>query len=105
MKAFGIPGLSFMTRYAKGWDAAYSNANCVYMRRGVDGNPLQDQKRWERDIEAKYVIQSGSLKDMSFRVRLATTRATDFESDLNQVRLIVECLRNCTDLHTQLHSH
>ena len=41
-------------------------------------------------VEAKYVIQSGSLKDMSLRVRQATTRATDFESDLDEVRLIVE---------------
>ncbi|PMV91904.1 MULTISPECIES: OprD family porin [unclassified Pseudomonas] len=90
MQPFGIPGLSFMTRYAKGWDADYSNANSVYMRRGADGAPLQDQKRWERDIEAKYIIQTGSLKDMSFRVRQATTRATAFESDLNEVRLIVE---------------
>ncbi|MHC8376206.1 OprD family porin [Pseudomonas sp. MDT1-16] len=90
MQPFGIPGLSFMTRYAKGWDADYSNANSVYMRRGADGTPLQDQKRWERDIEAKYIIQTGSLKDMSFRVRQATTRATAFESDLDEVRLIVE---------------
>ena len=53
-------------------------------------NPLTDQKRWERNIEAKYVVQSGSLKDMSFRVRQMTTRATDYESDLDEVRLIVE---------------
>lgn len=90
MQPFGIPGLSFMTRYAKGWGADYSNANSVYMRRGADGTPLQDQKRWERDIEAKYIIQTGSLKAMSFRVRQATTRATAFESDLDEVRLIVE---------------
>ena len=51
---------------------------------------LQNKKRWERDIEAMYIIQSGSLKDMSFGVRQATTRATDFESDLDEVRLIVE---------------
>ena len=90
MQPFGIPGLSFMARYAKGWDADYSNANSVYMRRGTDGTPLQDQKRWERDVEAKYIIQTGSLKDMSFRMRQATTRATAFESDLDEVRLIVE---------------
>ena len=90
MEPFGVPGLSFMTRYAQGWDADYTNANEVYMRRGDDGNPLTDQKRWERDIEAKYVVQAGSLKDMSFRIRQATTRATDFESDLDEVRLIVE---------------
>nr|WP_312205777.1 OprD family porin [Pseudomonas kuykendallii] len=90
MAPYGIPGLSFMTRYGKGTDADYSNANGTYMRRDADGNPLTDQKRWERDIEAKYVVQSGSLKDMSFRIRQANTRATQFESDLDEFRLIVE---------------
>ncbi|WP_337057951.1 OprD family porin [Pseudomonas sp. USHLN015] len=90
MAAYGIPGLSFMTRYGKGTDADYSNANAVYMRRDANGDPLTDQKRWERDIEAKYVVQSGSLKDMSFRIRQANTRATQFESDLDEFRLIVE---------------
>ncbi len=90
MESFGVPGLSFMTRYAQGWDADYTNANAVYMRRDANGDPLTNQKRWERDIEAKYVIQSGSLKDLSFRIRQATTRATDFESDLDEFRLIVE---------------
>jgi hypothetical protein len=90
MTTFGVPGLSFMTRYAKGTDADYSNANSTYMRRDAQGNPLTDQKRWERDIEAKYIVQSGNLKDLSLRVRQATTRATAFESDLDEVRLIVE---------------
>ncbi|MNJ49804.1 Porin D precursor [compost metagenome] len=90
MAAYGVPGLSFMTRYGKGSDADYSNANAIYMRRGADGNPLTDQQRWERDIEVKYVVQTGAAKDLSLRVRQATTRATAFESDLDEVRLIVE---------------
>ena len=90
MASYGVPGLSFMTRYGKGTDADYSNANSVYMRRDADGNPFTDQKRWERDIEVKYVVQSGSLKDLSLRVRQATTRATQFESDLDETRVIVE---------------
>ncbi|MGY2440641.1 OprD family porin [Pseudomonas sp. SDO52101_S400] len=90
MTTYGVPGLSFMTRYARGTDADYSNANAVYMRRDADGNPLTDQKRWERDIEVKYVVQSGSMKDLSLRLRQATTRATAFESDLDEVRVIVE---------------
>lgn len=90
MAAYGIPGLSFMTRYAKGTDADYSNANAFYMRRDAQGDPLTDQKRWERDIEVKYVVQTGAAKDLSLRVRQATTRATAFESDLDEVRLIVE---------------
>lgn len=90
MTTFGVPGLSFMTRYGKGTDADYSNANSTYMRRDSGGNPLTDQKRWERDIEAKYIVQTGNLKDLSLRVRQATTRATAFESDLDEVRVIVE---------------
>ncbi|SFB15165.1 MULTISPECIES: OprD family porin [unclassified Pseudomonas] len=90
MQAFGIPGLSFMTRYGKGTGADYSNANAVYMRRDAAGAPLTDQRRWERDIEAKYVVQSGNLKDLSLRLRQATVRSSAFESDLEEVRLIIE---------------
>lgn len=90
MRPYGVPGLSFMTRYGRGSGADYSNANAVYMRRDAEGNPLTDQKRWERDIEVKYVVQTGTLKDLSLRLRQANTRATAFESDLDEVRVIVE---------------
>lgn len=90
MAAYGVPGLSFMTRYGRGSDADYSHANAYYMRRDDNGDPLTDQKRWERDIEVKYVVQTGAAKDLSLRVRQATTRATAFESDLDEVRVIVE---------------
>ncbi|CAD0261317.1 OprD family porin [Pseudomonas veronii] len=90
MQAFGIPGLTFMTRYAKGSGADYSNANAVYMRRDAAGNPLTDQRRWERNIEAKYVVQAGTLKDLSLRLRQASVRSSAFESDLEEVRVIIE---------------
>ncbi|MBK5413386.1 OprD family porin [Pseudomonas sp. TH31] len=90
MSPYGVPGLSFMSRYGRGSGADYSNANAVYMRRDAEGNPLTDQKRWERDIEVKYVVQTGTLKDLSLRLRQANTRATAFESDLDEVRVIVE---------------
>lgn len=90
MQAFGIPGLTFMTRNAKGSGADYSNANAVYMRRDAAGNPLTDQRRWERDIEAKYVVQAGTLKDLSLRLRQASVRSSAFESDLEEVRVIIE---------------
>ncbi len=79
-----------MTRHAKGNEADYSNANAVYMRRDAGGDPLTDQKRWERDIEAKYIVQSGKLDGLSYRVRQATARASAFESDLNEVTIIIE---------------
>ncbi|CDM42947.1 Porin D [Ectopseudomonas oleovorans] len=90
MADFGVPGLSFMARYALGRDADYSNANSIYMRTDGAGNPLTDQKRWERNLEVKYVFLEGSLKDLSVRVRQMTTRATAYESDLDEVRVIVE---------------
>jgi len=90
MQTLGVPGLSFMTRYGKGTGADYSNANAVYMRRDDAGDPLTDQRRWERDIEAKYVVQGGQFKDLSFRIRQATIRSSAFESDLDEFRLIVE---------------
>ena len=62
MAAFGVPGLSFMTRYGRGWDADYSNANSVYMRTDANGNPLTNQGRWERDVEVKYVVQGGAAR-------------------------------------------
>lgn len=83
MATFGVPGLSFMTRYVRG-----SNIE------NRDGT-RHDGKNWERDIEAKYVLQSGAAKDLSFRVRQATYRGNDVANgyglpDNNEVRLIVE---------------
>lgn len=90
MASYGIPGLSFMTRYARGSGADYSNANRFYLRTDSNGDPLTEQRRWERNIEVKYVVQAGPAKDLSVRMRQANTRATAFESDLDEVRLIIE---------------
>ncbi|WP_338479498.1 OprD family porin [Pseudomonas trivialis] len=90
MQPFGIPGLSFMTRYGIGSGADYSNANSVYVRNDAAGNPLTGQSRWERDVEARYVVQAGNLKDLSLRLRQATIRSSAFDADLEEVRLIVE---------------
>ena len=84
MATFGVPGLSFMTRYVRG-----SNIENVAGTRN-------DGKNWERDIEAKYVLQSGAAKDLAFRLRQATYRGNDAAhtaadtTDVNEVRLIVE---------------
>ena len=79
MATFGVPGLSFMTRYVHG-----SGANVETTSNG---------KEWERDIEAKYVMQEGPAKDLSFRVRQATYRSSDNvygSPSLDELRLIVE---------------
>ena len=78
MATFGVPGLSFMTRYVRGTNIENGNRN--------------NGKNWERDTEVKYVLQNGAAKDLAFRVRQATYRANDAanNTDINEVRLIVE---------------
>ncbi|MFB4368735.1 MULTISPECIES: OprD family porin [unclassified Pseudomonas] len=75
MATFGVPGLSFMTRYVTGEDGKTAART--------------DAKEWERDIEAKYVFQDGAAKDLSLRLRQATYRA-NFRDDIDEVRVIVE---------------
>ena len=78
MAAYGVSGLSFMTRYVDG-----SNINM-----GA-GNPDAEETEW--DIEAKYVFQEGPAKDLSLRVRQAFYQATNgLDNDLSDTRLIVE---------------
>lgn len=78
MAAYGVSGLSFMTRYVDG-----SNINM-----GA-GNSDAEESEW--DIEAKYVFQEGPAKDLSLRVRQAFYQATNgLDNDLSDTRLIVE---------------
>lgn len=71
----GIPGLSFMTRYIKGSDAQIAGSN-------------DTGGEWERDIEVKYVVQSGPLKDVYVRLRNASFKS-DFARDADENRVIV----------------
>ena len=77
---YGIPGLTFMTRYVRGTDANVAGTS--------------NGKEWERDVDIKYVLQSGPAKDLSFRVRQATYRSSDgvyYDSpSIDELRLIVE---------------
>lgn len=93
MAPFGVQGLSFMSRYVNGDhidDSHYDGGvNGAYGRYGSDG------KRWERDIEARYVVQSGTAKDLSVRVRQATLRSTRQvaqadTTDNDEIRVIIE---------------
>ncbi|MGV8918063.1 MAG: OprD family porin [Pseudomonas sp.] len=63
MKTYGVPGLTFMTRYVYGDN----------IRTTED---LEGRER-ELNVEAKYVLQTGPAKDLSFRLRTAFLRAND----------------------------
>jgi imipenem/basic amino acid-specific outer membrane pore len=79
MATFGVPGLSFMSRYVTGDN--------------VDrGAGISEGKEHELNLEGKYVIQEGAAKDLSFRVRSSVYRANSdfYGADVNDLRLIVE---------------
>ncbi|WP_172146717.1 MULTISPECIES: OprD family porin [Pseudomonas] len=83
MATYGVPGLSFMTRYVYGDN----------IETGVVG--AGEGKEHEFDFETKYVIQEGAAKDLSFRIRSAIWRANSamnehYSADVNDFRLIVE---------------
>ncbi|QTD30593.1 OprD family porin [Pseudomonas fluorescens] len=77
-KAIGINGLSFLTRYVNGDHVKVPGSD-------------QEGKEWERDSELKYVIQTGTFKDVSLRLRNATYRTNyeKFARDVDETRLIV----------------
>lgn len=90
--SFGVPGLSFMTRYVRGSDADGSHADA----NGAYGfySDLTDGKEWERDIQVAYVVQAGPAKDLSVTLRQATYRgnsamnATNSGADNDEIRII-----------------
>lgn len=90
MASFGVPGLSFMTRYVTGdnIDGTRTPLGSAYVGQyGADG------KHHETNVEAKYVVQTGPAKDLSFRLRQAwhTANADDSgEGTIQEFRLIVD---------------
>ncbi|MDH2198076.1 OprD family porin [Ectopseudomonas oleovorans] len=81
MAEYGVPGLSFMTRYVYGDN--------------IDTGVGEEGKEHEFNFETKYVIQEGAAKDLSFRLRSAIWRANsvqndEYGADNNDFRLIVE---------------
>ncbi|MFJ4142801.1 OprD family porin [Pseudomonas sp. NPDC089734] len=89
MATYGVPGLSFMARYINGYDIDGTKTPSNSSYAGLYG---EDGKHHETDLEAKYVIQSGPAKDLSFRIRQAfhTANADQGEGDLSEFRLIVD---------------
>ncbi len=91
LASYGVPGLTFMVRYINGKDidgTKMSDNNVGYKNYGYG----EDGKHHETNLEAKYVVQSGPAKDLSFRIRQAWHRANadQGEGDQNEFRLIVD---------------
>ncbi|MBF8739656.1 OprD family porin [Pseudomonas guariconensis] len=90
MGAFGIPGLNLTALYVRGFDIDGSHVDpgggYAYLGYGKGG------RHWERDLEARYVVQDGAAKGMAFSLRHNVHRGNTAQAELDadQIRLAVE---------------
>ncbi|WP_226504998.1 OprD family porin [Pseudomonas sp. MWU16-30317] len=92
MATYGVPGLSFMARYVYGDNIHAATLGSVYNSDGTSGFNSSGATHNETNVEAKYVVQEGPAKNLSFRTRLAWHNASggQVDGDGNNFRLIVD---------------
>jgi imipenem/basic amino acid-specific outer membrane pore len=90
MAEFGLPGLVLSAAYVRGSQIDGSHVDptggYAYLGYGEGG------KHWERDLEARYVVQGGTAKGttISLRHNVHRSNAAQAELDADQIRLAVE---------------
>lgn len=77
--ALGIPGLTVMNRYLS--------------VENIHTSVTSDGKEWGRESELAYVIQSGPLKNMSFKWRNSSLRQDFSNYDIDENRVIFHSTR------------
>jgi len=89
--AFGVPGLTTMAWYAKGWgiDGTHYDGD----RNGVSGynvRAMDDEKHHELGLSTGYTLQDGPLKSSSFRLTYMKHLASQNQADgsVNEIRLV-----------------
>ncbi|WP_323167648.1 OprD family porin [Pseudomonas atacamensis] len=97
--AFGIPGLNFMTRYVSGShiDGTHAPKGGAYNPFDAESGDYQPQqgsggKHWERDIDLKYVVQSGAAKNLSVQLSHVTHRANEAQAgdDIDRIYVVIQ---------------
>ena len=90
MQAFGWPGLVLSATYVRGSgiDGRHVDPAGGYAYLGYG----QGGKHWERDLAARYVVQSGPAKDLTLSLQhnLHRGNTAQAELDTDQIRLAVE---------------
>lgn len=76
--ALGLPGFSLSARYVRG--------------SGIDATGAQAGKHWERDLDLRYLVQSGPARDLTISLAQVSHRANAAQGgdDIDRVYLIVE---------------
>lgn len=96
---YGIPGLKFMTRYVTGSQIDGTHAPKGGAYNPFDASvgayrPLQgnDGRHWERDIDLRYIVQSGSAKGLSLQLSHVSHRANSAQAgdDIDRVYVVIE---------------
>ncbi|WP_439821521.1 OprD family porin [Pseudomonas sp. HLG18] len=97
--AFGIPGLNFMTRYVSGShiDGTHAPKGGAYNPFDPDSGQYQPQqgdggKHWERDIDLRYIVQSGAAKDLSVQLSHVSHRANSAQAgdDIDRIYVVIQ---------------
>lgn len=90
MQRFGLPGLVLSVAYVRGDGIDGSHVDprggYAYLGYGEGG------KHWERDLEARYVLQSGVARGLALSLRHNVHRGNTAQAELDtdQIRLAVE---------------
>lgn len=89
LSSLATPGLSLMARYVsgRGIDGTHAPVDSAYSAQQGKGG-----RHWERDIDLKYVVQSGAAKDLSLALSHVSHRANTAQAgdDIDRVYLIIE---------------
>lgn len=97
--AFGIPGLNFMTRYVSGShiDGTHAPKGGAYNPFDAVSGEYQPQqgaggRHWERDIDLRYIVQSGAAKDLSVQLSHVSHRANSAQAgdDIDRVYVVIQ---------------
>ncbi|MGA4632711.1 OprD family outer membrane porin [Pseudomonas solani] len=90
---FGIPGFSTTAWYAKGWDIDGTHYDGD--RNGAYGNyaevrAMDDERHREYGLMAAYKVQSGTIKDSTFKVTYMSHKASKQQIDgsVNELRIV-----------------
>jgi len=70
MASYGVPGLSFMARHLRGADIDGTHVTSGAYARKYGS----DDREFETNVEARYIVQSGPAKNLSVRLRTAWHR-------------------------------
>jgi hypothetical protein len=97
--ALGVPGLSFMSRYVsgRGIDGSHAPQGGAYnlfdsQRDAYSPQQGRGGRHWERDLDLRYIVQSGPAKGLSLQLSHVSHRANAAQAgdDIDRLYLVIQ---------------